>query len=141
MASAAVMVVVGRLARDVEHPTANGPYKTALAVDGMIREGKETTTDFIELTIWEKTSAGHLIEVMQGRNKPITKGSQVQVSGEFYIDRYTNREGAKVERRSMEVDRMNFVSSGSASRAPSTQTQEKPAETPSLQLSDEDIPL
>ena len=139
MQNSAVITVIGRLARDVERANEKAPYKTAIAVDDVIHDGKELATDFFELTIWENNPAGFLVKNMAANNKTITKGSFVQVSGKFIVERYKNKEEQRVERRGILVSDMIFVSTGTSSKETKQASATEPVTT--MEISEEEIPL
>jgi single-stranded DNA-binding protein len=107
----AKITVVGRLVRDVEKSADNQPFKSAVAVDGMVRQGGEYKTKFYDLAIWGGTSAAGLVEAMAKKGNVLKKGSLVMVTGTPTYDVYTKDSVEKVS-DGIKVDSIEFVADG-----------------------------
>lgn len=102
------VVVVGRLTRDVEKLADNQPYKSAIAVDGLVRKGTEYNAKFFDLAIWGGTAAASLIENMAKKGNTLKKGSLVMVTGTLQYDTY-NKDGVEKVSDGIKVDAIDFV--------------------------------
>lgn len=91
------VTIIGRLTRDAEAPTGNGPARISIAVNRRVKHGDQWTEEasFFEVTYWHKTILPYL-----------TKGKQIAVEGELVQDRWTDAEGAK--RSAVKINAQNI---------------------------------
>lgn len=91
------VTLIGRLTRDAETPTGNGPTRISIAVNRRVKHGDQWSDEasFFEVTYWHKTILPYL-----------TKGKQIAVEGELVQDRWTDGEGAK--RSAVKINAINI---------------------------------
>ena len=147
--STAVTTVIGRLTKDVERANDRAPYKTSLALDGGLKKGKTYETKYLQLDIWENTTAGQMIVKMAGKGKSITKGSLVAVTGVPTYELYTKNDGSEGSRDGINVALIDFINVGNkaaptetsqSSQSTNTNTSENSGSTGGLEL-EEDFAL
>ena len=115
------VILIGRLARDVELSYSPGDNQTAiakftLAVDRPKRNNEEQGADFIRITVF-----GRLAE---NCNRYLAKGRQCAVSGRIQTGSYKNREGVTVYTTDVIASQVKFLGGGQGSNNPSHQEQQ-----------------
>lgn len=117
----AKIIVTGRMTRDVEKTSEKAPYKFGVAVDGLVREGDEYKTKFFNVTVWDVRDDGYggtpaldLIKRMEAKDKTLTKGSMVEVTGVPFYDVVT-KDGVTTIYDGIKATDIDFVSVGQSS--------------------------
>ena len=75
--------LVGRLTRDIEAPTGNGPARFSVAVNRRIKQGDTwgEEADFFNVEYWHRSILPYL-----------AKGKQIALRGSLRLDRWTDKE-------------------------------------------------
>ena len=100
------VVLIGRLARDVELKAVNGTSSVAtftLAVSRPKTSDGESSADFIPCQCWNKLA--------ENVNRFCSKGSQVAVEGSIRTRSYENKEGNKVNVTEIICSSVEFLGS------------------------------
>lgn len=149
----ATVTVIGRLTRDVEKNSDSAPFKSSIAVDGLVKVGNDYKTKFFNLTVWPTKADGtggskayDLIKRMGDKGNVLKKGSLVVVTGSLQYEVGKDREGVEREYDNIVVDRIDFIpeSKREAGTAGSTNGNEVASTETSGNgglAVDEDIPL
>lgn len=103
------IVLVGRLCRDSElkfiGSNETSRLVNTIAVDRDYKKADGTKeTDFINIELFGKR-AENLVNYL-------TKGKMISISGSLRINNYTNEAGEKRSYTSVNVDKLNFISTG-----------------------------
>lgn len=101
---------IGRLSRDPEvryGQSGNAMASFSLAVDRKFKREGQATADFLNFKAFGKTA-----EFLE---KYCHKGTKLVVQSHLQNDNYTNKEGVKVYRDSLMVDKVEFAESKAAS--------------------------
>lgn len=125
-----VVVLMGRLVADPElRHTPNDVAVTTIriAVDRAYSKGQDKQADFIDITAWRQTA--------EFVSRYFTKGSMVAVQGSLRVDNYTDRNGNKRTRCSVQADSVSFCG-GKKDTAPSA-----PVEDEDYHTSEDDLPF
>ena len=105
-----ICVHIGRLSRDPEvryGQSGNAMASFSLAVDRKFKREGQATADFLNFKAFGKTA-----EFLE---KYCHKGTKLVVQSHLQNDNYTNKEGVKVYRDSLMVDKVEFAESKAAS--------------------------
>lgn len=151
---AVVITVVGRLTKDLEQASPNQPFKSAVAVDGLVKDGSEYKTKFFNINVWPAkdngrggTKASDLVAAMGAKDKVLTKGSMVMIIGTPTYELYKDKEtGENRTSEVINVERIDFIPIGSSSSNENKSSEvtqsgtNQASNSGSLQL-DDDIPL
>lgn len=132
------IILMGRLTKTPELNVLKGKEKdvkvcnTTLAVN---RPGKDAGADFLPVKFWN----GQAETVA----KYCKKGDRVLVEGSLNQRTYDNKDGVKVYTYEVTVNNFEFIEKGakeeSASDTPTTPSTEN--ETPTVEVSDDDLPF
>lgn len=98
-----VVVLMGRLVADPElRHTPNDVAVTGfrIAVDRAYSKGQDKQADFIDVTAWRQTA--------EFVCRYFTKGSMIAVQGSLRVDNYTDKEGNKRTRCSVQAENVSF---------------------------------
>lgn len=102
------VVLIGRLSRDPElrHTSNNTPVcQINMAISRPVSQGKDSETDFINVTVWNK-QAENLV-------KYVKKGNQIAIEGRIQTRSYDNEEGKKVYVTEVLANHVEFIGSNS----------------------------
>lgn len=102
------VVLIGRLSRDPElrHTSNNTPVcQINMAISRPVSQGKDSETDFINVTVWNK-QAENLV-------KYVKKGNQIAIEGRIQTRNYDNEEGKKVYVTEVLANHVEFIGSNS----------------------------
>lgn len=100
--------LIGRLSRDPElrHTSNNTPVcQINMAISRPVSQGKDSETDFINVTVWNK-QAENLV-------KYVKKGNQIAIEGRIQTRSYGNEEGKKVYVTEVLANHVEFIGSNS----------------------------
>ncbi len=100
--------LIGRLSRDPElrHTSNNTPVcQINMAISRPVSQGKDSETDFINVTVWNK-QAENLV-------KYVKKGNQIAIEGRIQTRNYDNEEGKKVYVTEVLANHVEFIGSNS----------------------------
>ncbi len=100
--------LIGRLSRDPElrHTSNNTPVcQINMAISRPVSQGKDSETDFINVTVWNK-QAENLV-------KYVKKGNQIAIEGRIQTRSYDNEEGKKVYVTEVLANHVEFIGSNS----------------------------
>jgi single-stranded DNA-binding protein len=146
----AKIIVTGRTTRDIEKSSDKSPYKFGVAVDGLVKKEGEYETKFYNCVVWDRKSDGtggtpalDLITRMSNRDKTVTKGSMVEVTGTPYYEVVKNEDGNITTYDGIRVTDIEFISVGQkGEQSDSSKTSTSGSNEGNLELEDdEDIPL
>lgn len=109
------VILIGRLSRDPElRHTPNGAAvcQINVAISRPVAPGTEPQTDFINVTVWNKSA--------ENVAKYLSKGRQVAVEGRIQTRSYDNNEGKKVYVTEVIANNVEFLGTVGERTAPNT---------------------
>ena len=112
------IILMGRLVRDPElRQTQSGisVCRFTVAVDRYAKQGEEKQADFLDVTAWRQTA--------DFVSRYFSKGRMIYVEGSIHNDNYTDQNGNKVYRNTINAERVDFCGD-----KPQTQQAAKPAQ-------------
>lgn len=127
--------LIGRLSRDPElrYTSNNTPVcQINMAVSRPVVQGKESETDFINVTIWNK-QAENLV-------KYVKKGNQIAIEGRIQTRSYDNEEGKKVYVIEVLANHVEFIGNNS-NKTNDNQTQTRDNKTSYTAEEIDNIPI
>ena len=110
MSDLCILSITGRLTKDAEEKVSkNGKFFLQMDVAVNTGFGDNQRTSFIRVTKWGDSGKKLLVY--------LTKGTQVSVSGEMYIDKYKNADtGKEYTNVMLTAQQFNFFTTPEASR-------------------------
>lgn len=112
------IILMGRLVRDPElRQTQSGisVCRFTVAVDRYAKQGEEKQADFLDVTAWRQTA--------DFVSRYFSKGRMIYVEGSIHNDNYTDQNGNKVYRNTINAERVDFCGD-----KPQTQQAAQPAQ-------------
>lgn len=130
-----VVILCGRLTKDVEIRYTSGDNPTAIATFGVAvdRQNKNKEVDFLNCTAFGKTA-----EFME---KYLMKGSRVLLKGRIQTDNYTNKDGQKVYAVKVIADAVEFADGPKGQKEAAPVEEKKTTEWVPAALDDEELPF
>ena len=113
------IILMGRLVRDPElWQTQSGisVCRFTVAVDRYAKQGEEKQADFLDVTAWRQTA--------EFVSRYFSKGRMIYVEGSIHNDNYTDQNGNKVYRNTINAERVDFCGD-----KPQAQQYAQPAQT------------
>lgn len=111
--------LIGRIARDIDPPTGNGPARLSVAVNRRIKQGDTwgEEADFFSVEYWHRSILPYL-----------TKGKQIALRGSLRLDRWTDKETMAPRSRVVIVaEDIQLLGTPSAAGLPPARTGVSPA--------------